>query len=217
MFLLKHSKDIIFLNFAWINSKSLSCSIRSNSSEKKVKHENAINEEPPEPTDKLRKSHKLNFSNPDECKLFYGMAPGNTIVEKLFIGKTMLKDCLTILVCCISDKSIKYHLMFIEHHATRPRTFQNKKNGSKFGLCYRHDRKAWKISVLFLEWLTQFDAYIAQSPGYMVSLLIENCSAHGATKSLPLLVQTHIVFFMPLCTSPILTCDTIYLGATHLF
>ena len=91
-------------------------------------------------------------------------------------------------------------------NAERPRPF-NKKYGRDLGLDYHFNRKAWMKKDLFFAWFHRLDLYIGATVGRKILLLIDNCSAHGKKKDLPVLHNLRVEFLPPNTTSNVQSLD----------
>jgi hypothetical protein len=108
-------------------------------------------------------------------------------------------------MCCNADGSDKLPFLVIGKYEN-PRCFKNV-NRDSFGCKYRSNPKAWMTQVIFLEWLTGFDARMA---GRNVLLIMDNCSAPIPLMQLASIVTlcNTIVFYLPPnMTSKIQPCD----------
>jgi hypothetical protein len=113
--------------------------------------------------------------NMDETGLFYTMAPDRTIARKKAEGIKQDKTRLTLALSCNADGSELLNPFFIGH-ANKPRCF-SKKSGQDLGFFYRSNKKAWMTSLLFQEWIKNFDGQMV-SQKRKVLLLLDNAPSH---------------------------------------
>ena len=70
-------------------------------------------------------------------------------------------------------------------------------------MMYRHNAKAWMITLHFQEWIQNFDRQVgSEHQGQQVLLLLDNCSSHSLAG---LTLQYTDVCFLPPNTTPIYT------------
>jgi hypothetical protein len=140
--------------------------------------------------------------NMDETGLFYCLSPDRTIATRQLEGLKKDKTRISIALCANADGSEKQELFFIGH-AAKPRAF-NKKTGQQLGFYYRHNKKAWMTSLLFQEWLLQFDAHMKRQQRNVL-LILDNAPTH-MVKNLTL-VSVKVLFLPPNTTSRIQPMD----------
>ena len=140
--------------------------------------------------------------NMDETGLFYCLTPDRTIATRQLEGMKKDKTRISIALCCNADGSEKLELLIIGH-AAKPRAF-NKKTGKELGFYYRNNKKAWMTTLLFQEWLQDFDSRMRRQQR-KVLLLLDNAPTHGV-KNLTL-SNVNVLFLPPNTTSRIQPLD----------
>ena len=140
--------------------------------------------------------------NMDETGLFFCMTLDRTIATRQLEGMKKDKTRISIALCVNADGSEKLELLIIGH-AAKPRAF-NKKTGEQLGLYYRHNKKAWMTSLLFQEWLQDFDSRMKRQ-SRNVLLLLDNAPTHMA-KNLDL-SNVNVLFLPPNTMSRIQPMD----------
>lgn len=143
--------------------------------------------------------------NADETGLNYAMPPDRTISKKPMPGRKKDKRRLTLLVCCNASGTEKYPILFIGN-SKQPRCFK-KKSAAELGFDYAWNKKAWMNMSIFFEWLERFAAFIRQTPGRKVLLLLDNFSGHGTCSCLPKLDCVEVVFLPANTTSKLQPMD----------
>ena len=134
------------------------------------------------------------------------MPPVKTIASKPEAGLKKNKTRITILFACNSTGTEKLDLFFIGN-ALQPRAFK-KSTAAQLGIQYTANKKAWMTSSLFSSWLQRLDAYVGQTPGRHILLLLDNCSAHGMLqKPLTELHNITLHFLPPNTTSRVQPLD----------
>lgn len=111
----------------------------------------------------------------DETALYYRATPDGTFCfpgDKAVGGKVP-KDRLTIMCCANSDGSHKLPL-FVIGKSKSPRCFKGVKS---LHVKYSFNKNAWMTTILFKEWLIDFDKKMAEK-NRNVLLFVDNCSAH---------------------------------------
>lgn len=156
--------------------------------------------------EKLSKYDRNDIFNASESALTFRKTP-----DKIFNSMCTnpaphaLEDRITILFCCNADGMEKAELMVIGT-TCNPRSF-GKQTGHDLGFNYRANSGAYMTSALFFEWLVRFDAHIARTPGRRVALLIDSCSAHGTTDTVPALTNVDIFFIPPNTKTTVQPCN----------
>lgn len=140
--------------------------------------------------------------NMDETGLFYCMAPDRTIASRQLGGMKKDKKRMTVALCANSDGTEKRALFFIGH-SEKPRCFK-KKRAKELGYYYRWNKKAWMTSLLFQQWVEDFDQDMRKQQR-QVLMLLDNAPTH-AVKSLELTNVT-VMFLPPNTTSLIQPMD----------
>ncbi|XP_005995615.1 tigger transposable element-derived protein 6-like [Latimeria chalumnae] len=115
-------------------------------------------------------------SNTDETSLFYRGFPdrGLNVLMEHFTGSKKAMDCITLLCCANMDGTEKQPLLVIRKSKS-PHGFS--KDHASLPVIYRNSAKAWMTSLLFQEWLKNWDRELCVQHR-CVCLLIDNCSAH---------------------------------------
>lgn len=119
--------------------------------------------------------------NADETGLFFKITPDRTLKfrgEKCQGGK-MSKERITVLVTANMTGTVKKKLLVIGK-SKKPRCF---KNINRLPVIYRHNKRAWMVSDLFQEFLTDWDNELFKSK-QKILLLVDNCPAHPAVRNL---------------------------------
>ncbi|KAF5383069.1 hypothetical protein D9615_004968 [Tricholomella constricta] len=114
--------------------------------------------------------------NMDETGHFWGMPPDRGLMDKQMSGVKADKKRLTYAFTANASGTEKFP-PFIIGKAKQPRAFQ-KKTGADLGFYYRNNAKAWMTTVLYQEWIRDWDAQLRLS-GRKVLLLQDNFSAHN--------------------------------------
>ena len=113
--------------------------------------------------------------NADETGLFYRAAPDSSLCfsTETLSGSKKAMDRITVLVCANMSGSDKKKLLVIGK-SKNPRCF---KNISKLPVIYRSNQRAWMTSILFAEWLNEWNKELSRE-SKKILLLVDNCSAH---------------------------------------
>lgn len=132
--------------------------------------------------------------NAHEFGLYFSKQPVLSDSGQTANVPTIDKSRITFLACCNSDGSEKLPLMSIGSKKA-PQSFQAK-TALELGLDYHHNEKAWMTRPLFIAWLHRFDAYIGQTAGRKVLLLLHACSVHDSENT-PLLLNVVLHYLQP--------------------
>ena len=142
--------------------------------------------------------------NMDETGLFYRLEPDRTLATKRLARRKVNKERPSVALCANADGSHKLKPLIIGKFE-RPRCFKNIRIQT-MPMTYRNNAKAWMITLLFQEWLREFDHLVGlKHQGQRVLLLLDNCSSHklaGLT-----LQYTDVHFLPPNTTSKIQPID----------
>lgn len=123
----------------------------------------------------LKDYEPKNVFNMDETGLFYQMLPDRCLTTANHSkGTKKAKNRITLVVCANADGSEKDKLLVIGKSAN-PRCFRNFQH--RLYCEYRSNKKAWMTSVLFSDWLHDFDRRM-RSAGRKVLLLMDNAPSH---------------------------------------
>jgi hypothetical protein len=143
-------------------------------------------------SDALEEYGEENCFNADETGLYFRMTPEYSLVceKEPSHGTKQSKERITILVCSNASGSRKLPLVAIGKSANprgMPKTLP---------LTYRSNKKAWMTSVIFEEFVKEFDSKMSAP----TALLLDNASVHGISDNLAL-AHTTIIFLPPNTTS----------------
>ena len=114
--------------------------------------------------------------NQDETGLFYRLGPNSTLATGRVKGKKKSKERVTISLCSNATGTEKCK-PFLIAKVKRPRCFGKTYNPECY-VRYRHNKTAWMNSVLFTEWLSEFDRKM-KSEKRNVILLVDNAGSHA--------------------------------------
>jgi hypothetical protein len=103
------------------------------------------------------------------------MPPDSGLANKLFAGVKGKKTRLTYAFTMNADGSEKL-LLFIIGEVLRPCAFQGR-FGAQLGFYYRNNATAWMTSILYQEWILQWDKEL-QTKKCKILLLQDNFSGH---------------------------------------
>ncbi|KAF7334753.1 DDE-domain-containing protein [Mycena sanguinolenta] len=113
--------------------------------------------------------------NMDETGLFYGFPPDRGLSKERHSGVKGNKVRLTYAFTVNADGSDKLE-PFIIGKAKQPRSFQ-RRTARALGFLYRNNAKAWMTTILYQEWIRNWDAELRLA-GRQILLLQDNFSAH---------------------------------------
>ncbi|KAF7359013.1 DDE-domain-containing protein [Mycena sanguinolenta] len=113
--------------------------------------------------------------NMDETGLFYGFPPDRGLSKECHSGVKGNKVRLTYAFTVNADGSDKLE-PFIIGKAKQPRSFQ-RRTARALGFLYRNNAKAWMTTILYQEWIRNWDAELRLA-GRQILLLQDNFSAH---------------------------------------
>ena len=121
------------------------------------------------------------------------LEPDRTLATKRLSGRKVNREHLSIALCANADGSYKLKPLIIGKFES-PRCFKNIRIQT-MPMTYRHNAKAWMITLLFQEWIQDFDRQVGlKHQGQRVLLLLDNCSSH---KLAGLTLQYTDVHFLP--------------------
>ncbi|KIK95656.1 hypothetical protein PAXRUDRAFT_140193 [Paxillus rubicundulus Ve08.2h10] len=146
--------------------------------------------------------------NANETSLFYVMPPDCGLSNKLTTGVKGKKHQLTYLFVTNADVSKKLALLIIGK-AQKPCAFKNK-TGTQLGFYYRNITKAWMTSIIYQEWLLDWDRAL-RNEGQKILLLQDNFSGHIVPETL---INIHVTNFEPNLTAHVQPNDQ---GIIHCF
>ncbi|KIK21674.1 hypothetical protein PISMIDRAFT_12163 [Pisolithus microcarpus 441] len=146
--------------------------------------------------------------NADESSLFYAMPPDRGLSNKQTLGIKGKKICLTYLSTTNADGSQKLPPLVIGK-AHKPWAFKNK-TAAELGFLYRNNAKAWMTSVIYQEWLLNWDRAL-RNESRKILLLQDNFSGHTVLESL---TNIHVENFKPNLTTHVQPNDQ---GIIHCF
>ncbi|XP_045208819.2 tigger transposable element-derived protein 4-like [Mercenaria mercenaria] len=143
----------------------------------------------------LREYSPENIFNADETGLFYRALSDKTLEFKNVDchGGKQSKERLTVMVCANMSGSEKVKLLIIGKSA-KPRCFKNVK---KLPTDYKANKKAWMVSEIFSDWVSEFDRKMHRKKRKVV-LIVDNCPAHPNVQGLQ---AVRLVFLPPNTTS----------------
>ena len=141
--------------------------------------------------------------NADETGLYYRATPDGILAFKreALSGSKKAMVRVTAMVCCNMSGTDKKKLIIIGKSAN-PRCFKGIKVQS-LPVEYRHNKNAWMTSILFTEWLEEWDRKLRME-GRKILLLVDNCSAHPKVQGL---TNIELRFLPPNTTSIIQPMD----------
>lgn len=99
---------------------------------------------------------------------------------------------LTILVCSNKTGSEKFPLTIIGNNSASIAFDPQSMRETDFE--YIPNVRAWVTAKLFFSWLHSFDAYIGRNRDRKVILVLDSCSAHGNSETVPALKNTEVLF-----------------------
>lgn len=129
------------------------------------------------------------------------MVPDCGLMDHQLAGVKGKKDCLTYAFTTNADGSEKLP-PFIIGKANRPRAFK-KKTGGELGFYYRNNTTAWMTTILYQEWLQDWDQKLRQQK-QKILLLQDNFSGHVVPDRL---TNICVANFSPNLTSHVQPCD----------
>ena len=114
------------------------------------------------------------------CLCICRLKPDRTLATKRLAGRKVNKERLSVALCANADGSHKLKPLIIGKFK-RPRCFKNIRIQT-MPMTYRNNAKAWMITLLFQEWVQEFDRQAGlKHQGQRVLLLLNNCSSHKLT------------------------------------
>jgi hypothetical protein len=129
------------------------------------------------------------------------MPPDRGLANKKHLGVKGRKVRLTYAFTSNADGSEKLPA-FVIGKAHKPRAFQ-KKTGTQLGFYYRNNAKAWMTSILYQEWLQNWDREL-QEQNRKILLLQDNFSGHIVPDGLQ---NIHVKNFEPNLTAHVQPMD----------
>ena len=140
--------------------------------------------------------------NCDETGILFRSMPTKSYVEKndTAHGIKGSKERITVLLCCNMSGTDKCKPMVIGK-SLRPRCFKNI-DPKSLPVDYQANKKAWMNSVLFTQWLNDFDKKM-HLQNRQVLLFLDNATSHPHVK----LTNVKLKFFPPNCTSHLQPLD----------
>jgi len=119
--------------------------------------------------------HPDDIFNADETGLFWKMMPNKTLATTSRAGKKILKNQVTVMLCCNSSGTEKIHPLVIGHAKT-PRPFR-RININNLPVDYTFNKKAWMTGILFEPWIKKLDAQM-RIQNRQILLLLDNAPGH---------------------------------------
>ncbi|KAJ3018432.1 hypothetical protein NUW54_g336 [Trametes sanguinea] len=113
--------------------------------------------------------------NMDETGLFYGLPPDRGLSDKATAGVKGKKVRLTYAFTANATGSDRLPPLVIGKYR-KPRAFNNR-TGSQLGFQYHHNAKAWMTTVIYQEWIEEWDQKLVAQQRKIL-LLQDNFSAH---------------------------------------
>lgn len=132
-----------------------------------------------------------NIWNADECGLYWKLPPDTSISAIPSSKNAPYPNRFSCLFCCNADGSEKFNLSFV---GSTDNPLIRSSTSTTLPFDYLHNKHGWMSSSLFVDWLYRFDSYIAQTDGRKVALLIDECSAHGTSATLPSFDHVTVIF-----------------------
>ena len=141
--------------------------------------------------------------NADETVLYYRATPDGShcYSHEKISGSKKAMERITVLCCSNLTGTDKCKLLVIGK-SLRPRCFKNV-NVDNLPVTYRANKKAWKTSQIFTEWLSAWDLYLTKV-NRKILLLVDNCTAHPHVSTLK---NIQLEFLPPNTTSLIQPMD----------
>lgn len=122
--------------------------------------------------------------NANEFGHFYSMAPDRKIAQARLPGRKKQKGRLTYLAICNATGKECIKLMVIGNICVS--AVLQKKLGSELGFDFQNNRKEWMIATLLSDCLYCFLSYVLRTDlKRNILVLLENCSAHENSQTLP--------------------------------
>ncbi len=106
---------------------------------------------------KVKEYGTENVFNADETGLFFKLIPSKTICSNIRASHKLLKDRISILLCCNMSGTIKKIPLVIGKFAN-PRCLKN--FDTKSLVDYTHSNRGWMTSFIFNQWLLKWDLYL---------------------------------------------------------
>ena len=129
------------------------------------------------------------------------MCPDCGLTKEATSGHKAVKKQIAYSMCGNADGS-DILLPFVIGKPTKPRAFKGK-TGAQLGFCYCNNAKAWMTSVLFEEWLDEWNGTL-KAQNQHVLLWVNNFSGHTLPASI---TNICMEFFSPNLTSHIQPMD----------
>ncbi|XP_062538252.1 tigger transposable element-derived protein 4-like [Armigeres subalbatus] len=151
----------------------------------------------------IKEYEPMDIYNADETGFFYKCLPDKTYAFKSESchGGKYSKQRLTVLCATNMDGTDKLPLLVIGK-SRNPRCFKNVKS---IPVAYRANSKAWMTSMLFEEWILEFDKRMIEEKR-KVLMFVDNCSAHPKSVETKL-KAVKLVLFSPNATSVLQPLD----------
>ena len=140
--------------------------------------------------------------NCDETGLLFRTMPTKSYVEKSdnAHGTKGSKERLTVLLCCNMSGTDKCKPLVIGK-SLRPRCFKHIDSKS-LPVDYQANKKAWMNSILFTQWVKDFDIKMRLRKR-QVLVFLDNATSHPDVR----LTKTKLKLFPPNCTSKLQPLD----------
>lgn len=136
------------------------------------------------------------------------MPPDRGLMDQQTAGVKGIKSRLSFALTMNADGSEKLQPLIIGKFE-RPRPFKNK-YGHQLGIYYRNNAKAWMTTVIYQEWIRNWDSRL-RAQGRKILLLQDNMSAHKPPDDLS---NITVLDFAPNLTAHVQPADA---GIIHCF
>ena len=129
------------------------------------------------------------------------MCPDHGLTKEATSGRKAVKKRITYSMCGNTDGS-DILLPFVIRKLAKPQAFKGK-TGTQLGFRYHNNANAWMTSVLFEEWLDEWNGTL-KAQNQHVLLWVDNFGGHTLPASI---TNIHMEFFSPNLTSHVQPMD----------
>ena len=140
--------------------------------------------------------------NMDETGIFYKLEPNRTLATMRLSGKKKQKDRITVALTANATGTICLPPLIINQYL-KPRAFtsRNIHNPENLGIKWAANKKAWMTTVIFEQFILDFERRMVLAQKEKVLLLLDNFSGHQVPNVGTRLRVTRLEFLPPNTTT----------------